>query len=141
MQANESVFDNVSLPLEILQVPWRRRKTKIEQALRDVELFDKVQGRAKDLSGGQKQRLAIARAIVNNPSVIFADEPTGNLDSETGAKIEKLLFDYNKDNSATLIIVTHDEDLAGKCDMQIGIKDGAVVSMRKRQSVKREVAI
>lgn len=140
VQANESVFDNVSLPLEIARVPWGQRKTRIEKALRDVELLDKVKSRAKDLSGGQKQRLAIARAIVNNPSVVFADEPTGNLDSETGAKIEKLLFDYNKNNGATLIIVTHDEDLANQCDMQIGIKDGAIASIRQQKTTREGAA-
>ena len=78
------------------------------------------------MSGGQKQRLAIARAIVGDPQIIFADEPTGNLDSETGAKIEELLFNYNKQKGATLIVVTHDDDLAKKCDYQIRIKDGQI---------------
>ena len=70
--------------------------------------------------------MAIARAIVGNPQIIFADEPTGNLDSETGAKVEELLFNYNKQEGATLIIVTHDVDLAKKCDYQILIKDGKI---------------
>ena len=82
--------------------------------------------RSRDLSGGQKQRLAIARAIVNEPQIIFADEPTGNLDSETGARVEKLLFGYNKTKGVTLVIVTHDNDLANKCDYQIRIKDGRI---------------
>ena len=85
-----------------------------------------MKSRARDLSGGQKQRLAIARAIVSNPKILFADEPTGNLDSTTGAQIERLLFEYNKKNGTTLIIVTHDVDLAKKCDMQILIKDGKI---------------
>jgi len=85
-----------------------------------------VKNKAKDLSGGQKQRLAIARAIVNEPKVLFADEPTGNLDSVTGGKIEKLLFDYAKNSHATLIIVTHDADIANRCDMQIHTKDGMI---------------
>lgn len=71
----------------------------------------------------------IARAIVNNPSIIFADEPTGNLDSQTGEKIEELLFGLNKDRGVTLVIVTHDDDLAAKCDMQIRIKDGKIQSI------------
>ena len=78
------------------------------------------------LSGGQKQRLAIARAIVNSPEIIFADEPTGNLDSATSEKIEKLLFEYNKKSGATLFIITHDEELAEKCDIRIRIKDGEI---------------
>ena len=126
VQGNESVVDNVSLPLEIARVPRKKRAHRINAALKAVDLYDKRKNRAKDLSGGQKQRLAIARAIVGDPQIIFADEPTGNLDSETGAKVEELLFDYNKQKSVTLIMVTHDADLAKKCDHQIIIKDGRV---------------
>ena len=126
VQGNESVIDNVSLPLEIARLPRKKRVHKINVALKAVDLYDKRKNRAKDLSGGQKQRLAIARAIVGDPQIIFADEPTGNLDSETGAKVEELLFDYNKQKGVTLIVVTHDADLAKKCDYQIIIKDGRV---------------
>ena len=126
VQGNESVVDNVSLPLEIARLPRKKRAHKINAALKAVDLYDKRKNRAKDLSGGQKQRLAIARAIVGDPQIIFADEPTGNLDSETGAKVEGLLFDYNKQKGVTLIVVTHDADLAKKCDYQIIIKDGRV---------------
>ncbi len=126
VQGNESVEDNVSLPLEIAQLPQKMREAKINEALMAVDLYEKRKSRAKDLSGGQKQRLAIARAIVGDPQIIFADEPTGNLDSETGAKIEELLFNYNKQKGATLIVVTHDDDLAKKCDYQIRIKDGQI---------------
>jgi putative ABC transport system ATP-binding protein len=129
VQANESCYDNVSLPLEIANVPARVREKKILAALEAVELSDKKKSRARDLSGGQKQRLAIARAIVNEPKVLFADEPTGNLDSATGAVVEELLFGYSKSNGATLIIVTHDPDLAAKCDMKISIKDGEIESI------------
>ena len=124
VQGNESVVDNVSLPLEIARLPRKKRAHKINAALKAVDLYDKRKNRAKDLSGGQKQRLAIARAIVGDPQIIFADEPTGNLDSET--KVEELLFDYNKQKGVTLIVVTHDADLAKKCDYQIIIKDGRV---------------
>ncbi len=126
VQGNESVVDNVSLPLEIARLPRKKRAHKINTALKAVDLYDKRKNRAKDLSGGQKQRLAIARAIVGDPQIIFADEPTGNLDSETGAKVEELLFGYNKQKGVTLIVVTHDVDLAKKCDYQIIIKDGRV---------------
>ena len=126
VQGNESVIDNVSLPLEIARVLRKKRAHKINAALKAVDLYDKRKNRAKDLSGGQKQRLAIARAIVGDPQIIFADEPTGNLDSETGAKVEELLFDYNKQKGVTLIVVTHDADLAKKCDHQIIIKDGRI---------------
>lgn len=130
VQANETVSDNVSLPLEIVGASRSERKQKITAALEAVELLDKKNSKAKNLSGGQKQRLAVARAIVNEPRIIFADEPTGNLDSVTGEKVEDLLFGYNKNNGVTLIIVTHDEDLAAKCDMQIYIKDGKIESTK-----------
>jgi putative ABC transport system ATP-binding protein len=126
VQANETCYDNVSLPLEITNVSLRSRKDRVNEALLTVELSDKVKQKARNLSGGQKQRLAIARAIVNKPSIIFADEPTGNLDSTTGEKIEDLLFGLNKQGGSTLIIVTHDSDLASKCDIQIYIKDGKI---------------
>lgn len=126
VQANETCYDNVSLPLEIAGVPKRERRAKVQKALEAVELGDKIKSKARNLSGGQKQRLAIARAIVNEPSILFADEPTGNLDSATGEIIEDLLFGYNKKNGTTLIVVTHDPDLAKKCDIQLFIKDGKI---------------
>lgn len=126
VQANESSFDNVSLPLEISNISVKARKKRVLEALQVVGIDDKEKQKARNLSGGQKQRLAIARAIVNRPKIIFADEPTGNLDSTTGATIEKLLFGLNKQSGSTLVIVTHDEDLAAKCDMRIYIKDGEI---------------
>jgi putative ABC transport system ATP-binding protein len=126
VQGNETCYDNVSLPLEIANVGASERKKRIERALEQVELSDKLGSKAKNLSGGQKQRLAIARAIANEPSIIFADEPTGNLDTVTGELVEDLLFRYNKENGSTLIIVTHDEDLARKCDQRIYVKDGKI---------------
>lgn len=134
VQGNESVYDNVSLPLEIAGMPRSKRKARIQAALRAVDLSDKIKNKAKNLSGGQKQRLAVARAIANEPSIIFADEPTGNLDSVTGDKVEKMLFGYNKEKGVTLIIVTHDPELAAKCDFQINIKDGKIESMRKKRA-------
>lgn len=129
VQGNESVYGNVSLALEAAEVPRAERKQRIHTALENVDLLDKVRSKAKDLSGGQKQRLAIARAIVNRPSIIFADEPTGNLDTATSEVIEALLFDHSKQHGATLVIVTHDPELAAKCDMQVTIKDGKVTSI------------
>lgn len=126
VQANETVLDNVSLPLEIARVPIAKRKKLILDALKKVDMLDKVKQKAGTLSGGQKQRLAIARAVVTRPKIIFADEPTGNLDSINGEAIEKLLFDLNKKEKSTLIIVTHDIDLANKCDIRIYLKDGKV---------------
>lgn len=132
IEANESCYNNVGLPLEIAGVAPSKRKAMITRALESVELGDKLRSRARDLSGGQKQRLAIARAIVNQPKILFADEPTGNLDSVTGAVVEDLLFNYSKANGTTLILVTHDEDLAARCDMRIYVKDGRVVSAQER---------
>ena len=128
MNANDSVLNNVILPLKIAGVGRRERKSRAMEALRIVGLESKAKNKANDLSGGQKQRVCIARAIVNDPKVIFADEPTGNLDSTTGAKIEDILFKLNREQGITLIIVTHDQELANKCERQIHISDGHVVS-------------
>jgi len=129
IQPNETCYDNVVLPLEIAEVPMSQRKAKVEAALAAVELSDKIKNKAANLSGGQKQRLAIARAIVNEPKILFADEPTGNLDSVTGGVVEEFLFNYSKKNNATLIVVTHDRELAEKCDAQIEIVDGKIFAM------------
>ncbi|MDO4271660.1 MAG: ABC transporter ATP-binding protein [Candidatus Saccharibacteria bacterium] len=127
MNARDTVLNNVMLPMVIAGVKRSVRRRRAEEALGTVELTGKEKSRANDLSGGQKQRVCIARAIVNNPSVIFADEPTGNLDSATGDVIEELLFGLKRDKGITLIIVTHDPDLAAKCDRQVYIKDGKIV--------------
>ena len=137
MNANDTVLNNVILPLKIAGIGHRERKRRAMEALKVVELDDKFKNKAKDLSGGQKQRVCIARAIINNPKVIFADEPTGNLDSATGEKIEKLLFDLNKEKGITLIIVTHDEELAAKCKRQIRIADGMVVDDKKKKGFRK----
>lgn len=126
LNANNSVLDNVILPLKIAGVGRRERNKRGLEALKSVEIEDKAKNKANDLSGGQKQRVVIARALISNPSVIFADEPTGNLDSVTGEKIEDMLFDLNKAKGITLIIVTHDPELAARCDRQINIKDGKI---------------
>ena len=137
VQANETCAQNVALPLEITRMPRAERKQRIASALKIVGLDDKSNQKAKNLSGGQKQRLAIARAIVSKPSVIFADEPTGNLDSVTGEKIEDLLFGLNKKSGSTLIVVTHDDDLAARCDRQIVLRDGRVISDTTSSSPKK----
>lgn len=126
MNPNDTVLENVILPLKIAGTKRKRRKELATKALRTVGLEERLKFKANDLSGGQKQRVCIARALVNDPSIIFADEPTGNLDSATGDKIIKLLFDANK-KGTTLIIVTHDEDLAKLCNRQVRIMDGKIV--------------
>ena len=140
VEGGESCYDNVSLALETAGVARIGRKKRIIEALEAVDLGNKIKSRAKDLSGGQKQRLAIARAIVGRPQILFADEPTGNLDSATSKVIEDLLFNYCKENNATLIIVTHDEDLAQKCQRVIHIKDGKIESdsIAKKSAAKNK---
>ena len=128
MNPKDTVLQNVILPLKIGGVSSRKRKDIALKALEAVELTDKAKNKASNLSGGQKQRVCVARAIANSPEIIFADEPTGNLDSKTSKKIEDLLFGLNEDNGITLIIVTHDEALAAKCDRQIRIQDGQIIS-------------
>lgn len=132
VQANETCAQNVALPLEIAGVSGEKRRAAVREALEQVDLSEKYNEKAKNLSGGQKQRLAIARAIVNKPSILFADEPTGNLDSATSERIEDLLFSFNGQIGSTLVIVTHDEDLAAKCDIQLRIKDGRIVPEGKK---------
>lgn len=132
LNANNTVLDNVILPLKIAGVKRKERQHRGLEALEAVELADKAKNKANNLSGGQKQRVCIARALINDPQVIFADEPTGNLDSHTGAKIEDLLFQLNQEKGITLIIVTHDNDLAARCTRQIYLRDGQIVKETKR---------
>ncbi len=127
LTSNASVLENVILPLKIAGVGRTERRRRGLAALAQLELEDKARNRASDLSGGQKQRVVIARALVNSPQVIFADEPTGNLDSATGAVVEDILFDLNREQGITLIIVTHDEELAARCDRRIHMRDGLLV--------------
>jgi putative ABC transport system ATP-binding protein len=124
---NASVLDNVVLPLKIAGVGARERKARGMAALAQLEMADKAKNKAINLSGGQKQRVVIARALVNNPKVIFADEPTGNLDTVTGRLVEDILFSLNEEHGITLVIVTHDTDLAARCDRQMFIRDGREV--------------
>jgi putative ABC transport system ATP-binding protein len=123
-----SVLENVMLPLTIAGVRPAERRRRAMEALERLELADKAKNRATDLSGGQKQRVVIARALVNNPRIIFADEPTGNLDSATGALVEDMLFDLNASNGITLVVVTHDDDLAARASRQVYLRDGLVVT-------------
>jgi putative ABC transport system ATP-binding protein len=133
---NTSVLDNVVLPLTIAGVKRSERKRRGREILTQFELESKINNKATALSGGQKQRVVIARALINEPSLIFADEPTGNLDSATGGVVEDTLFALNKEKGITLVIVTHDEDLAAKCDRQVYLKDGEIVSSLSTPSVK-----
>jgi len=127
LTGNDSVLENVVLPLKIAGVRPGERRRRAHAALEQLELDDKARNKAANLSGGQKQRAVIARALVNNPRILFADEPTGNLDSATGGVVEDILFGLNREHGITLIVVTHDEDLAARCDRRILIRDGVIV--------------
>ncbi|MDT3316800.1 ABC transporter ATP-binding protein [Microbacterium sp. KSW4-11] len=122
-----TVLDNVMLPLKIAGVRRGERRRRAMAALEQLDLADKARNKAANLSGGQKQRVVIARALVNDPRLIFADEPTGNLDTQTGAVVEDILFTLNREHGITLIVVTHDEDLAARCDRRIVIRDGLII--------------
>lgn len=131
MNARDSVLDNVMLPMMIAGIRPKLRRKRALDALETVGLLDKAYARASDLSGGQKQRVCIARAIVNKPSIILADEPTGNLDTATSRVVEDMLFRLNQERGITLVIVTHDPDLAQRCGRQVRIADGQVVGDQK----------
>jgi putative ABC transport system ATP-binding protein len=128
LNAQQSVIDNVTLPLTIAGQRRAARRERAREVLAALGLAEKADARAVTLSGGQKQRTVIARALAGSPSVIFADEPTGNLDSATGAVVEDLLFSLHRDRGITLVIVTHDDELAARCDRQIVLRDGRIVS-------------
>nr|WP_157157752.1 ABC transporter ATP-binding protein [Diaminobutyricimonas sp. LJ205] len=128
LNPSQTVLENVTLPLMIAGVSPRVRRRRGMEVLSQLELDNKANARATALSGGQKQRAVIARALVGSPSVIFADEPTGNLDSATGAVVEDLLFGLNREQGITLVVVTHDDELAMRCDRQIQVRDGAIVA-------------
>jgi putative ABC transport system ATP-binding protein len=123
--SRSSALTNVELPLRY-SGNREGRKDRAREALTAVGLGDRMTHRPTELSGGQQQRVAIARAIVNNPAIIMADEPTGNLDSRVGQEIMDLLLKLNQDRGTTLIIVTHDPKVATQAQRTIHIKDGVV---------------
>lgn len=126
LNGRNTCLDNVTLPLVISGIAKKGRQRKALEMLSAVGLADQANQKASDLSGGQKQRLCIARALVTDPEVIFADEPTGNLDTENGRIVMDLLFKLQREKGITLIIVTHDHDLAEQCGRQILISDGKI---------------
>ncbi|MBS3913237.1 MAG: ABC transporter ATP-binding protein [Bacteroidetes bacterium] len=120
-----NAIENVALPLVYAGISKKERIEKSEKALHDVGLGDRMHHKPNELSGGQRQRVAVARALVNNPSILLADEPTGNLDSATSNEI-MLLFDQIHKNGNTIILVTHEEDIARHAKKVIRMKDGMI---------------
>ncbi len=123
-----SVLDNVMLPLFYNNTPKQERIAKAKKAIESVGLSHRINNLSNQLSGGEKQRVAIARALVNEPSVIFADEPTGNLDSKSGLQIMKILQDLNLKQKHTIILVTHEKYTAEHAERILKMKDGLLVS-------------
>ena len=121
-----TAIENVMVPLELRGEATKAVRERAKQLLEEVGLGDRTHHYPTQLSGGEQQRVAIARAFINEPKILFADEPTGNLDTETGEYIEKLIFDLNEKQETTLVLVTHDLELADKCDRIIKIKNGKV---------------
>ncbi len=121
-----TAIENVMVPLELRGEATKGVRQRAKELLEEVGLGDRTHHYPTQLSGGEQQRVAIARAFINEPKILFADEPTGNLDTETGEYIEKLIFDLNDKQQTTLVLVTHDLELADKCDRIIKIKNGKV---------------
>ncbi len=120
-----TAYENVIVPIEI--VGGKDAKERANKLLADVELTNRGHHFPNELSGGEQQRIAIARAFANNPKILLADEPTGNLDSKNGHKIFDLMMRLHDENQTTLVLVTHDQELAGKADRQIRLRDGELV--------------
>jgi len=133
-----TALENVMVPLELRGEKGASKKSK--ELLERVGLSDRADHYPTQLSGGEQQRVSIARAFSNSPKILFADEPTGNLDDETGTKIEELLFDINKEEGTTLVLVTHDLDLAKRTHRIVRIKGGKIISDEPTLSIEYQKA-
>jgi putative ABC transport system ATP-binding protein len=127
-----TALHNVELPLVYAGIPSEERKRRAREALDRVQLGDRMDHKPNELSGGQRQRVAIARALVNRPSILLADEPTGNLDTHTGHDILTLIRDLHARLGATVVIVTHDMNVARSCGRTIALRDGEIVEDVRR---------
>ena len=133
-----TAFENVLVPMELAGAnDAHERATRL---LHEVGLDARVHHYPSQLSGGEQQRVALARALANEPKVLLADEPTGNLDSNNGQHVIDLLFDVNRVRSTTLVLVTHDRDLAARADLQLMMRDGRVVERIERQPIPAAAA-
>jgi putative ABC transport system ATP-binding protein len=135
LQPTHTALENVSLPLVFAKVPLWRRKRIAREVMKTVGLSDRLRHKPNQLSGGERQRVAIARALVNDPKILLADEPTGNLDSKTGEQIMELLTRLNKERGITLLLVTHDLKTADYADRMLRMLDGQVAESVDRRQV------
>jgi len=119
-------LENTMMPALIHGVSYRKAKDRAEAILNEVGLGDRMTHKPGELSGGEQQRVAVARALIMEPEIILADEPTGNLDSETGKKIEDILLDLNRTKQITIVVVTHNKSLADRMSQSIGLRDGKI---------------
>ena len=125
-----TALENVTLPLEIAAPSGVQTRARALQLLERVGLGDRTHHEARTLSGGEQQRVALARAFVTQPSILFADEPTGSLDSATGSTVIDLMFELNRESGSTLIVVTHDPDVASRCARRVELHAGRIVAER-----------
>ena len=126
---SRTALENVELPMIFAGRAPRERRASAREALESVGLGERLHHRPTEMSGGENQRVAVARALVNRPEIVLADEPTGNLDSSTAQDVMGLILDHVQRHGATLVLVTHDEELAGTCtDRVLRLKDGRLLS-------------
>jgi len=125
-----NALENTMMPALIAGMAWAEARVRAEAILKDVGLDHRMSHKSGELSGGEQQRVAVARALMMEPEILLADEPTGNLDTETGKKIEDILVDLNRKKNITLIVVTHNKALADRLSKQIGLRDGHIDSSK-----------
>ena len=126
-----NALENVTLPMVFQRVPLEKRIDRAKKLLTAVELKERIYHQPAELSGGERQRVAVARAFANDPELVIADEPTGNLDSTTGKKIMEFLTDFHKRQGKTIVVVTHDPNIAGYSEDVVNIQDGKLITNHK----------
>jgi putative ABC transport system ATP-binding protein len=131
LQPTYTALENVALPLVFARAPRKEQLARAQQALEAVGLAGRVRHKPTELSGGERQRVSIARALVNDPRLLLADEPTGNLDTATGTAIVELLAQLNHERGLTVLVVTHDPDVAAFADRRIMLRDGRIAGNSK----------